>query len=341
MVDLVANAKNTSLINHVAPQAFGSANIVSTIGAGAITLSSDPVPITVAGTTSIASIEILRGAFDDLNVSATDPSFALCNNTFRGFVGDEAELRGRFTYTDDDGLACPFELPLGTLTPPPPPPLAPLHDVTVLVPNGGLASSDTSSIQIGGRNLQLQQSSAGEVLITATVAAACSASGTADISGSAPIFANLEAEDYQLDVGHRCGAPVGIVQGASQQPLAVGQSTWLPVRLAVPAGNAMQTITFALTYDDAYLTINASRFGVEQGLPEFAAVNSGDTNAIRYNGVWSCQGKEVPSASDLLEFEFQVRNSSTRHMTQYTTSPVPLCVLALWGLRCVALCQTS
>lgn len=236
-------------------------------------------------------------------------------------MGDEAELTARFAYTDDDGLSCPFELPLGTLTPPPAAPLVPLHDIAVLVPTGAQSSADPSSIQVIGRNLQLQQSSTGAVLVTATVAAACSTSGAADVSDSAPIFANLEAEDYQLDFGHRCGAPVGILQGtANQQPLTEGQATWLPVRLALPAGTAMQAITLAITYDDAYVAASATRFGGGAQLPEYPAVNYGDTNAVRYNGVWQCEGTAVPTSVVLLEVQIQVQIHSTLYFRAQSCS---------------------
>ena len=275
---LQANPGNVTLSNYITPDAAnapGVANIVLTMGS-----LSSTVPVTVGGTTSIASIQLNDPSFESDDVDAADVSFELCSATFRGFVGDQSQLSATFTYTDED-LACPFTLPLAALDPS----SAPRHDPGVLIQ--ALTSADTAAITTSSRYLVLQDSSVASVTITADVAAQCTASGFADMSGDLPIYANLKARDYQVDFGHQCGAPVALmVSRRVQRPLALGDTVQLPMRLAKPDGAVMRSITIATEYDDTLLTV--TDWNTEGAGATFTpALNYGDSNVVRFNGVWS------------------------------------------------------
>jgi hypothetical protein len=296
-ISLISNAANSTLLNHISPSSSGIATIGSAMG----DLTVDVQVTVLAASTTISSVRIQDATFSPDGVVEADPSYALCSDTFRGLPGDKADLRAVFTYTDeDDGLSCPFELPIGDLAPSP----RPLHDVSVLI--SSLTSSGPAITIDAGHNLELQQSSASPVQLTATVNTQCN---PANISDAQLVYANLEAEAYQVDLGHRCGAPVGKISddGTTQRLLAIGDTEVLPVRLSVPVGATLQSITIATTFDDTLLEVNDVTFAKSAHRPDHPDANWGDTNAVRYNGVWSpVRGDAPEGALDLFAIELQV-----------------------------------
>jgi hypothetical protein len=296
-LDLRSNSFNASLQNLLYPLSSGTADIVSTMGNMQCT-----VPVTIAGDTSIAKITLLEKQFPDKDVDVQDPSQFLCSSTFRGYPGDEASVYARFMYSQHDGLACPFVLPLGNLMSQVPP----LHNMSVIIDT--IQTSDTLSVRMTqDRNLMLVQSSVAELSVNATVSAFCVDPGSSSVSDHIFIHANIEAEDYQFDVGHRCGSPISHISSGSQRELRVGDSEWLPMRFTVPANNSMQALTVAMTYDDEGFVIvkNVSDDGaleymgyIEPTLGTENAANFGDTNAVRYNSVWKLPTEVIDSARE-------------------------------------------
>jgi hypothetical protein len=289
LVAIVNNTYNASLVNHMVPQALGSSNIEASMGNMVVT-----VPVDVAQTTAISRVEVFGSPFTADGVSSQDPSYSLCNSTFRGRAGDQAFLTGKFHYSDHDGLACPFTAPMGAVPQGP----GTVHDMAVILQ--GMRSSDTKAIDIGGagRNLTLIDSSAAAVDVTAVVSASCAAAGASEVSDTLTMYANLEAGPYEIDVGHRCGSPVASIANGTQLPVQVGDTMCLPVSLNVPNGAAMLSFATSHTFNESVwqptCVHTPGECGCPQTLPAFynlavgsiGASNYGDTNAVRYNSVW-------------------------------------------------------
>jgi hypothetical protein len=289
LVAIVNNTYNASIANHLVPQALGSSDVVASMGNMNVT-----VAVIVAQTTAISRVEILGPPFTADGVSLQDPSYGLCNNTFRGKAGDQAYLMGKFHYADDDGLRCPFTAPLGAGPQGP----GPIHDMAVVVQRMG--SSDTRAIGIGagGRNVTLLDSSAAAVDVTAVVNSSCTATGAAEVSDTMAMYANLEAGPLEFDVGHRCGSPVAMIANGTQASVRVGDTVCLPVSLNFPKGTAMLSFTTAHTFNASIwqptCVHTPGECSCSEALPPFynvahggvGAASYGDTNAVRYNSVW-------------------------------------------------------
>lgn len=314
--------------NYMAPQALGD-TVVDIATKSDCCNQVASVDVSVQGTTDISGISILEPIFDGSDVASTDPSAALCPKTFRGQPGYVAGLEAEFTYAEHDGLACPFRLPLGTLRQVE----RPVHDVSTLL--GSLASTGPSVVSVNAdQNLVLQGSSVQKIQITAALEGACTSSGDASNPGesdSTDVYANLEATDYQLDVGHRCGSPMAklYVNGSdtAQRLLAANEeSDAMQVRIVTPASNLLQSVTLAITYDADDLSVTAATCTVAAAgskQPAYSAVNFGDTNALRYNGVWSAEGTSVSNQTVLLEFRLKVCFSLCLGPCSLRISPVP------------------
>ena len=97
----------------------------------------------------------------------------------------------------------------------------------------------------------------------------------------------------------------------------------MPLRLAVPTENLMQTFTVAVSFDDSKVSVNASSIRpFEASLGTYYAINADDTNAVRLNSVWASPTKvlnrteEAASSSHtvlvtVLDMEMTVRSCET------------------------------
>ena len=112
---------------------------------------------------------------------ASDPSVSACSRTFRGDIGTTSELIATFHFAENDALACPVSMPVGSLSRPT------IQDdyITLQSVLSGIASDSTEIVAVvapdwapphpSGFDLLLQRSAAEAVTLTAT--SSCVAAG--------------------------------------------------------------------------------------------------------------------------------------------------------------------
>jgi hypothetical protein len=171
---LAANA-NGLVWNRIRPSALGAAAISATLGNRTVV-----APVSVISATAISAIT-LQPLFNSDGVNPADPSILACPRTFRGDIGTSSELLATFHFSDNDNLACPVTMPIGSLS------RAALQDdyLTLQSVLSNLTSDRAQSVAVvppdwspphpSGFDLMLQDSSPGLVAITAT--STCVAAG--------------------------------------------------------------------------------------------------------------------------------------------------------------------
>ena len=286
------------------PANLGTATIAISVGSmGAL---STAVPIEVSGSAPVSAFTLNEPQFGDDDVPADDPSRALCSRTFRGQADDTAPLTATFRWQDEE---CPV--------------VSNLCDVPATCIT--LASSEPAAVTPSAScSMTLRDSSTFDVAITAAVDPAYSVIGPA-LSDTIEIFSNLEPEQYQLDLGHRCGAAFAVLDNGSQQPPRVAAAASAPTVLHVPvrlnvAGGEMLSYTATHTFDDTVLEpmgvhTQGCGSGTCAGLPSFydanagglSSSNYGDTNAVHVNTVWRTGDGRLDGVHVVHTMCFQVR----------------------------------
>lgn len=174
-VAALATNANGAVSNRIRPSSFGSATISATLGSQTVNAS-----VAIVGSTSISSIA-LATLFDSDGVDASDPSVVQCSSTFRGDIGATSELVATFYFADNDVLACPVTVPVGSLS------RTAIQDdyITLQSALSGIASDRSQSVTVvapdwlpphpSGFDLLLQDSAPDVVTLTAT--STCVAAG--------------------------------------------------------------------------------------------------------------------------------------------------------------------
>jgi hypothetical protein len=293
--------RKAQLANRIRPTSFGVTSITATLGP--MMAAQDVV---IQGLTSIATLRTVYAAtFDDIDPS--DPSSALCNATFRGPVGTLDQLIGTFVYTDNDSLNCSVTMPLGNL-----PTSGMLTDVLTLssqiismqTTDAAIAIDVQQSADNKWYNLLLQSSASGMVTVTAT--GGCTANGLPTLLSNVQMFANLEADQFQLDFGHRCGAPIGRIEGSQQSPLSTGATVWVPIYMHSSAQAALQSFTGMWQYQLGTLQI-------------LDVVKPGSTNTIA--------GYDCFKYSDKVALAYSIADDRVKLNIVWPEEPLPLCAL--------------
>lgn len=238
--------------NRVKPTALGDVIIDARLGSATVAS-----PVTVQGVTSIASMSTSFTASAD-GVDAADPSRPLCTRTLRGTVGTLGQLIGTFAYTESDGLNCTVTMPLGNL------PAAGLltdvlnvaSQVTSMTSSGAAITVEEDTSSPGDTAYLLTLRGSAERAVAVTTTGSCTADGQPTLRGDVEVFANVEAEALQLDIGNRCGAPLGGRNGTTQGLLPAGGSVWVPVYFRADDTTRMQSITALWQFAAGSLTVS-------------------------------------------------------------------------------------
>lgn len=286
----------------VEPEQLGSASIAIAVGN-----MNASVPIDVSGSAAVSAIDLREPRFVDTDVPDVDPSHALCSKTFRGHVGDPAPLTARFKWQDELCWS----------------PETNLCEVPALVAT--LTSSEVAAIApSAGCSLTLQGSSTFDVDVTAGVDPVCTADG-ATLTDTITLFSNLEANPYEFDLGHRCGAAFAVLDDGVLRPVRPAAAAeapatfYVPVSLNVPSGGEVLSLTTAHTFNNTVLEavgVHSQGCGCAD-VPAFYDANTGlsgsnfgDTNAVRVNTVWRSGDGALDGVRVVHTLCFKVRDAA-------------------------------